>query len=131
MCLASIKYEGFSAAGSLPSLHIQVIFGQPSANVTLPLPSVQFHGCCQLYQHLGCYRRVKQNFSAKVISQSFHFWRRKIKEWPRSAVWGEKGEKMSFSLPTILSQNFPGSQVHTGSGNCPECEQEEMDGSTG
>lgn len=49
----------FSIMASLPSLYIQVFFGSPSANVILLFLSVQFHCYCQLYQHLGCWRRVK------------------------------------------------------------------------
>lgn len=67
-------HYGFSA---IPT-HISDFWLTHSKCLPLLL-SVQFHCYCQLYQHLGCCGRVKQDFSAKVISQSFHFWRRKLK----------------------------------------------------
>jgi len=60
---------------------------------------------------LGCWGRARKDFSAKVISRSFRFWRRKLDNGQDQQFEGGGGESWSVSLPTILSQHFPGPQV--------------------
>lgn len=122
-----IRYAGFFHAGfsaipthtsefwlTLSQCHSSLSCS--SIPLLLPAPST-----------LGLLGKSEARLPCQGNFPKFPFLEEKIKEWPRSAVWREKGEKMNFPLPTILSQNFPGSQVQRGSGKCPGCEQKETD----
>lgn len=122
-----VRYGGFFHAGSsaIPThtskfwLTLSQWYSSLSCSsipLLLPAPST-----------LGLLGKREARLSCQGNFPKFPFLEEKIKEWPRSAVWREEGEKMNFPLPAILSQNFPGSQVQRGSGKRPGCEQKETD----
>lgn len=74
----------------------------------------------------ACWGRAKQDFSAKVISQSFHFWRRKLDNGQNQQFEGGGGENELLFANGLVTEfsRLPGAEKEK---NCSAHDREEID----